>query len=82
MTASPASLGCPKDLQAGDIYTHTYHGYDGTILDTSTKNVHSDVIEARSRGVLFDCGHGAGAFNWTVAEIATKQDFWPDLLGI
>ncbi|XP_060552566.1 deacetylase EF_0837-like isoform X1 [Ruditapes philippinarum] len=80
-TTSPGKLGCPKDLQAGDIYTHTYHGYESTILDSKTKTIHSDVIDARSRGVLFDCGHGAGAFNWTVAEMATKQNFWPDLLG-
>ncbi|XP_060552567.1 deacetylase EF_0837-like isoform X2 [Ruditapes philippinarum] len=80
-TTSPGKLGCPKDLQAGDIFTHTYHGYESTILDSKTKTIHSDVIDARSRGVLFDCGHGAGAFNWTVAEMATKQNFWPDLLG-
>lgn len=79
-TAS-SSMGCPKDLQAGDIYTHTFHGWKSTIIDPETRKIHNDVIEARSRGVLFDCGHGAGAFNWTVAEIAAKQNFWPDLLG-
>ena len=41
----------------------------------------SDVIDARSRGVLFDVGHGAGGFNWTVAELAIERGFYPDLLG-
>ncbi|XP_045162393.1 deacetylase EF_0837-like isoform X1 [Mercenaria mercenaria] len=79
--ASPSSLGCPKDLQAGDIYTHTYNGWRCSIVDPETKEIHSDVIEAKARGVLFDSGHGAGAFNWTVAEIAAKQNFWPNLMG-
>ncbi|XP_052254792.1 deacetylase EF_0837-like isoform X2 [Dreissena polymorpha] len=76
-----ATFGCPGDLRAGDIYTHTFHGYPNTIIDVNTGQVHSDVIDARSRGVLFDVGHGAGAMNWTVAELATSQNFFPDMLG-
>lgn len=78
---SESTLGCPGSLKTGDIYTHTYHGYASTIIDTKTRDVCSDVIEARSRGVLFDVGHGAGAFSWVVGELAVKNNFFPDMLG-
>lgn len=39
------------------------------------------VLKARERGVLFDVGHGAGAFNWTVAEQCAKLGFWPDTIS-
>ena len=76
-----AKMGCPADLQPGDIYTHTYHGHPSSIVDPDTKKIWSDVINAKSRGVYFDVGHGRGAFSWTVAEICASQEFWPDLLG-
>ncbi|KAL4220994.1 hypothetical protein ACF0H5_019258 [Mactra antiquata] len=76
-----ADVGCPIDMNPGDIYTHTYHGYMSTIVDNESKSIYTDVFKARSRGVLFDVGHGAGGFNWTVAEIATKEGFWPDMIG-
>ena len=76
-----ALLGCPGNLNTGDIYTHTYHGYENSIIDNSSREILSDVIDARSRGVLFDVGHGAGSFSWVVAEIAAKLNFFPDLLG-
>lgn len=68
-------------MRAGDVYTHTYHGYPSSIVDPSTRLLWSDVTDAQSRGVYFDVGHGQGSFSWTVAEIATQQGFWPDMLG-
>ena len=68
-------------MRPGDIYTHTYHAYPSSIIDVTTRSVWSDVISAHSRGVYFDVGHGQGSFSWTVAEIAAKQGFWPDMLG-
>ncbi len=52
---------------------HPDHGFDdhGAPLDA--------MLEARERGVLFDVGHGVGAFVWSVAEPACqKSGFWPD----
>ena len=74
-------MGCPADLQPGDIYTHTYHGHRSSIINPDTRDIWGDVIDARSRGVLFDVGHGRGAFCWTVAEICAAKGFWPDMLG-
>jgi dihydroorotase len=70
-----------QTLRPGDMYTHLYHphpdhGFDdhGAPLDA--------MREARSRGVLFDVGHGVGAFVWRVAEPACQKfDFWPDTIS-
>ncbi len=68
-------------LRPGDIYTHLYHphpdhgfGEDGAPLAV--------MLEARERGVLFDVGHGVGAFAWEVAEPACREHgFWPDTIS-
>jgi dihydroorotase len=68
-------------LRPGDMYTHLYHphpdhGFDdhGAPLDA--------LLAARSRGVLFDVGHGVGAFVWRVAEPACQKfGFWPDTIS-
>jgi dihydroorotase len=70
-----------QNLRAGDMYTHLYHphpdhGFDlhGAPLDA--------MLEARSRGVIFDVGHGVGAFVWRVAEPACRKfGFWPDTIS-
>jgi dihydroorotase len=72
---------CPGQMERGDIYTHTYHGFDSTILEPVTRQLHPAVIEARGRGVLFDVGHGQGSFNWTVAELCARNGFWPDTIS-
>jgi len=72
---------CPGRMQAGDIYTHAYHGFTSSIVDSVTRKPHRAVIEARKRGVLFDIGHGQGSFNWTVAEICAREGFWPDTIS-
>ena len=104
-----ASPPGPDLLQAGDVYTHCFHGFETTIMDAAARKVHAADVEAISsvhapayfpceritiegniqggvrmalltptaqvkaaaheakrRGVLFDIGHGAGSFNWTV----------------
>lgn len=68
-------------LRCGDMYTHLYHPHpdhafadDGMPID--------ELLEARARGVIFDVGHGVGAFVWRVAEPACeKYGFWPDTIS-
>ena len=79
-------LGIPSSLHKGDILTHLYHGFKSTILDVPAKDpnyltIHPSIIEARKRGVCLDIGHGMGAFLWRVAEIAAKEDVWPDTIS-
>ena len=80
-TLSTVSLAdCPGKMAAGDIYTHTYHGFRSTII-RSDGQLDPVVRAARERGVLFDVGFGQGSFNWTVAELSFKQGFWPDTIS-
>ncbi len=72
---------CPGGMVSGDIYTHAFHGFASTIIDPNRRKVHSAVRQARENGVLFDIGHGAGAFNWTVGEICASEGFWPDVIS-
>jgi dihydroorotase len=72
---------CPGEMSAGDIYTHMYHGFNNTMIDPATRQVDPTFLAAREKGVLFDIGHGQGSFNWTVAELAAEQGFWPDTIS-
>ena len=72
---------CPGLMKKGDIYTHCFHGYPSTILEPDSKKIISCVEEARSKGVLFDVGHGMGSFSWPVAEACAKQGIWPDTIS-
>lgn len=69
-------------LTAGDVYTHLYHGRGSTIFDKETGQPSPEALSARKRGVLFDVGHGSGAFQWETAEKACQQfEFWPDTIS-
>ena len=72
---------CPGQMRQGDIYTHCYHGYPSSVIDPTTRRVHPAVKEARRNGVLFDLGHGVGAFSWTVGELCAREGFWPDTIS-
>lgn len=81
--------GCPSALRAGDIYTHTLHGFPSTLIEKDPESeggcaryrVAAAAKEARARGVLFDVGHGAGSFSWTAAEVAASEGFFPDIVS-
>jgi dihydroorotase len=54
----------------------------GTKIEKTTEYfVCQAAKDARARGVLFDVGHGAGSFSWTVAEVLAKEKFWPDTIS-
>jgi len=67
-------------LRRGDIMTHTYTPHPQGILDAHG-HVRAVVRDARSRGVLFDVGHGAGSFSFDVARRALDQGFAPDTIS-
>ena len=66
-------------LRPGDIYTHLYHPYsEGFAGDAPS----AEMRAARERGLVFDVGHGKGAFAWHVAEpICREHGFWPDTIS-
>lgn len=72
-----------KHLRPGDLFTHTYaNGYEDreTVVDKAGK-VKPFVLAAQQRGILFDVGHGGGAFSWVQAVPAARQGFWPNTIS-
>jgi dihydroorotase len=66
-------------LGKGDIVTHCFTGSEHSLR--SHGRLAAAAAESRDRGVLFDVGHGAGSFDFEVAELAAKGDFWPDTIS-
>lgn len=66
-------------LRPGDVVTYCFRCtphcivQDGRVLDC--------LLEARSRGVLFDVGHGTNSFDFETAEMAIGQGFAPDTIS-
>jgi dihydroorotase len=72
-----------EHLRPGDIFTHTFsYGpkQRETIVDENGK-VKPFVFAAQKRGLIFDVGHGGGAFQWRQAVPALKQGFKPDVIS-
>jgi|SRR5579871_1147929 len=70
----------PK-LRPGDIVTHCFQGRGDGILDGADRHLLAEVTAARRDGIVFDVGHGAGAFNWDVARRAFEYHFYPDTIS-
>lgn len=66
-------------LRPGDVLTHTYSGAGNNVVKDG--EVVPAALEAKSRGVVIDVGHGAGSFDYTVAEPAIEQGLTPDTIG-
>jgi len=72
-----------KHLRPGDIFTHTY-SYGPTVRETvvdENGKVKPFVFAAQKRGIIFDVGHGGGAFSWRQAVPAMQQGFLPNVIS-
>jgi dihydroorotase len=72
-----------KHLRPGDMFTHTFaNGPEDreTIVDDKGK-LKPFVLAAQKRGIVFDVGHGGGAFSWVQAIPAVKQGFLPNTIS-
>lgn len=72
-----------EHLRPGDIFTHTYSygpAQRETIVDDEGK-VKPFVFKAQERGIVFDVGHGGGAFSWRQAVPATQQGFVANVIS-
>lgn len=68
-------------MRPGDMHTHMYNDRQVEVVSRFNGRVLEFAQQARVRGVLFDLGHGAGSFLWTVAQPAARQGFWPDTIS-
>jgi dihydroorotase len=72
-----------KHLRPGDIFTHTFSygpASRETVVDENGK-VKPFVFAAQKRGIIFDVGHGGGAFSWRQAVPSIQQGFIPDVIS-
>lgn len=67
-------------LRAGDIMCHVYHGTGDTILDQD-RNIKSDILKARERGVFFDSADARTNHSYTVMKRAVECNFKPDIIS-
>jgi dihydroorotase len=72
-----------KHFRPGDIFTHCFANGSKTretLVDDQGK-VKPFVFEARKKGVIFDVGHGGGAFSFSQAIPALEQNFPPNSIS-
>jgi len=72
-----------EHLRPGDIFTHTYaNGFRRreTIVDQTGK-LKPFILKAQQRGIVFDMGHGGGAFTWIQAVASHQQGFQADVVS-
>jgi dihydroorotase len=71
-------------LRPGDVFTHSFSSEPTereSIVDDVTGVVKPFVFEAQKRGIIFDVGHGGGAFSWVQAVPAIEQGFRPNTIS-
>ncbi len=89
-TGVPILFGmrCPEDwpiheqlawLRSGDVVTYCFRSTPHCIVEHG--RVLPAIREARSRGILFDVGHGRSSFDFGVAEAAVRDEFAPDTIS-
>nr|WP_213775363.1 amidohydrolase/deacetylase family metallohydrolase [Bradyrhizobium sp. dw_78] len=66
-------------LRPGDILTHPYSSLGNNTVQNG--KVLPALLEAKRRGVLIDVGHGAGSFNFDIAEAAIQQGLTFDTIS-
>jgi dihydroorotase len=66
-----------KEMCPGDILTHSFRrAGTGGVTDADGR-VPGYILKAADRGILFDVGHGSGAFSFKTAEAALKANLLP-----
>lgn len=68
-----------RRLRPGDIVTHCFEGRGDGIIENGA--LLPEAVQARKEGVVFDVGHGAGSFRWSVARRAFELFFYPDTIS-
>jgi dihydroorotase len=78
--APPETEQVMELMRTGDVVTHCYNGHTLGMLDAQGK-IRPAVTEARSRGVIFDIGHGLGSFNFPAARKCLDAGFVADTIS-
>lgn len=78
--APPALPEILRELDAGDVVTHAFHGKTGGILDDRGRLI-PEAEKALARGVLFDVGHGTSSFSFRTMRQARALGLAPHTIS-
>ena len=67
-------------MRPGDVLTHCFRPFPNSPVDRDGRPLDC-VVDARSRGVIFDIGHGMGSFSFDVARKMLAAGFQPDTIS-
>jgi dihydroorotase len=67
-------------LRPGDILTHCFRPFPNAPV-RADGSVRDEVLAARSRGVIFDIGHGGGSFGFGTTRAMLAAGFLPDVIS-
>ena len=67
-------------MRKGDILTHCFRPFPNSPA-TAAGGVNPAVLDARSRGIIFDVGHGMGSFAFSTARTMLANNFHPDCIS-
>jgi dihydroorotase len=76
----PRYVDVLAELRPGDTLTHCFKPFPNAPCYADGR-VKEACWAAREKGVLFDIGHGAGSFDFGVAEAMMKAGFPPDIIS-
>ena len=76
----PSYIEVVERLRPGDVLTHCFRPFPNTPI-APDGTVRPEVLAARTRGVMFDIGHGMGSFAFKVARQMLAQAFYPDTIS-
>ncbi len=76
----PRYVDVLAELRPGDTLTHCFKPFPNAPC-TADGRVKEACWAAREKGVLFDIGHGAGSFDFGVAEAMMQAGFPPDIIS-
>ena len=67
-------------LRPNDVFCHCFHGKKNPIIDKDEK-IFPGVLNARKRGVIFDCCNGKSNFATRIGKAVANQNFFPDIIS-
>ncbi len=77
----PSRRSVVSRLRPGDILTHCFKPYPNAPVRLRDGAIYREISEARSRGVIFDIGHGAGSFSFKTCRAMLEAGFKPDTIS-
>lgn len=67
-------------LRPGDILTHCFRPFPNAPIHAN-REIRTEVLAARERGVVFDIGHGYGGFSFNSARAMLSEGIMPNVIS-